>query len=559
LPYSSAAIRELLMSALNDEDILILCYDHFRSVYERFGSGMSRRMKVQLLIEHCEQYMNFSSLLEQIEIISPRQYRKFAPLIQVSTETVPPGNHDSAKPELTDRRANNDPKQALRNTAIFIMSPPVNRQGAKASVLVVEDQPTWRESLRGVLEEEYDVHIAINYQDAVNQLQNGASFHVIIADKRLNDGDIANEDGIRLIKRLRDIEESVNVILLTGYPSYPEATIAYKELKVFHYLEKYPRDREFDHEQFRLIVSNAVEDAQKKREGAFVFMLFPFTENFLAIYGELKDAIEEVFPLSCKKASDFFAPRRLMDDIERGIKMSRLVIADLTGKNPNVFYEVGMCHGIGQTALLLTQGIDDVPPCLRDVRLIVYENSRLGVARLIGEVQSALRGVSEHERPVRVFRMSSRKPSSYLCLALVPPTPQGQKVYEGVIKPAAIDFGLECRNAQDLFTTGRTMEEIWESINQARVIIADLSGKDPNVFYEIGIGHVLKKKVILMARSLADVPFDLKGRSCVEFSDNTFVEEKKASECLKARIEIVLRRKSRRDANISGVTTRGAV
>ena len=53
------------------------------------------------------------------------------------------------------------------------------------------------------------------------------------------------------------------------------------------------------------------------------------------------------------------------------------------------------------------------------------------------------------------------------------------------------------------------MDVIWESINRARIVIADTTTRNPNVFYEIGICHTLGKDVILITQDSEDVPFDL--------------------------------------------------
>ena len=72
------------------------------------------------------------------------------------------------------------------------------------------------------------------------------------------------------------------------------------------------------------------------------------------------------------------------------------------------------------------------------------------------------------------------------------------------------DAGLEPIRADGLFTTGSVMEQIWEQIKRAKVLLAELSGKNPNVFYELGLAHALRKPVVFVTASLDDVPFDLR-------------------------------------------------
>ena len=54
------------------------------------------------------------------------------------------------------------------------------------------------------------------------------------------------------------------------------------------------------------------------------------------------------------------------------------------------------------------------------------------------------------------------------------------------------------------------MRDIWSAIHAARVVVADCTGRNPNVFYEIGLAHAIGRQTILIAQSLRDVPFDLR-------------------------------------------------
>ena len=61
-----------------------------------------------------------------------------------------------------------------------------------------------------------------------------------------------------------------------------------------------------------------------------------------------------------------------------------------------------------------------------------------------------------------------------------------------------------------MFNSGSVIEQIWQQIRKAKVLLADLTGKNPNVFYELGLAHALKKPVVLVSSNEEDVPFDLK-------------------------------------------------
>jgi len=59
---------------------------------------------------------------------------------------------------------------------------------------------------------------------------------------------------------------------------------------------------------------------------------------------------------------------------------------------------------------------------------------------------------------------------------------------------------------------------IWEQVLRADLIIADLTGRNPNVFYELGYAHALHKNSILITQSIEDVPFDLRHRQMIRYA-----------------------------------------
>ncbi|HBB94901.1 MAG TPA: hypothetical protein DC054_05880, partial [Blastocatellia bacterium] len=86
-------------------------------------------------------------------------------------------------------------------------------------------------------------------------------------------------------------------------------------------------------------------------------------------------------------------------------------------------------------------------------------------------------------------------------------------VYEDFVKPTLVDRCLlRAERGDDVFGSNVIMDDITKSIRRARLIIGDLTGRNPNVFYEVGIAHALNKQVLLMTQSIDDVPFDLRHR-----------------------------------------------
>lgn len=82
-------------------------------------------------------------------------------------------------------------------------------------------------------------------------------------------------------------------------------------------------------------------------------------------------------------------------------------------------------------------------------------------------------------------------------------------IFEEQIKPAAQKNSLKAVKADDISSNKPVMEDVWRYLNQARLVVADLSGSNPNVFYELGMAHTLGKEVIMIAQHLTVVPFDV--------------------------------------------------
>ena len=96
------------------------------------------------------------------------------------------------------------------------------------------------------------------------------------------------------------------------------------------------------------------------------------------------------------------------------------------------------------------------------------------------------------------------------CFVMMPFGPWYDKYYKEIYVPAIKEAGFEPARADELFTSGSVVEQIWEQIDKATVLLADLTGKNPNVFYELGLAHASSKPVIFTSGILEDVPFDLR-------------------------------------------------
>ncbi len=120
-----------------------------------------------------------------------------------------------------------------------------------------------------------------------------------------------------------------------------------------------------------------------------------------------------------------------------------------------------------------------------------------------------------------VFRSTVSQIDLKLCFVLMPFSEiWSERVYKDLIRKNVEELGLQCLRADNL--TGQiVIEDIWIKINQCAFVIVDVTGKNPNVMYELGIVHTLGKPAILITQDLLTIPFDFKHFRHYEYQDNT--------------------------------------
>ena len=130
-----------------------------------------------------------------------------------------------------------------------------------------------------------------------------------------------------------------------------------------------------------------------------VFVLSPFQEPFDTIYNDhIKPSVERINYLTCLRADDIYDTRPIIEDIWRLTNEARILIAELTGKNANVFYETGIAHTIGKEVILITQSMEDVPFDLKHLRCIVYEYTPRGSTTLEQNLENTIRSILARTR-----------------------------------------------------------------------------------------------------------------------------------------------------------------
>lgn len=122
-----------------------------------------------------------------------------------------------------------------------------------------------------------------------------------------------------------------------------------------------------------------------------------------------------------------------------------------------------------------------------------------------------------------IWKTRNFEPDTTLCFVVMPFADQFFLQYEEAILPALQSAGLRGVHAGEIFGTREIMEDIWESICVSRLVIADVTGRNANVFYELGIAHTLGKPCIVITQNQQDVPFDITARRYIHYDPGKMV------------------------------------
>lgn len=107
------------------------------------------------------------------------------------------------------------------------------------------------------------------------------------------------------------------------------------------------------------------------------------------------------------------------------------------------------------------------------------------------------------------------------CFVLMPFKEEFNNPWEFAIQPAASENHLVPFRADDRgMAGGRITKDITKSIMEADIIVAEMTGLNPNVLYELGLAHAAKKRVLMITQSSEEIPFDLKDIRHISYNIN---------------------------------------
>ena len=143
---------------------------------------------------------------------------------------------------------------------------------------------------------------------------------------------------------------------------------------------------------------------------------------------------------------------------------------------------------------------------LEKAKLLETRDESTRVLDVSSEVESA----GEQSQRLKKLGAAVAVKTGESCFVMQPFAPPHGDYFEKIFKPAIDKTGLKpVRADADIFATGKIIDQIWRGINTAKVLVAELTTRNANVLYELGLAHALKKPVVLVSSNQPDVPFDL--------------------------------------------------
>lgn len=173
-----------------------------------------------------------------------------------------------------------------------------------------------------------------------------------------------------------------------------------------------------------------------------------------------------------------------------------------------VFFENTLNASFGIPTDRVTEFIEIFTDSLTKAKLIEVSGDKQRIVNISSERNSPIVDTSTE------FRKLSKAASitaADTCFVMMPFAPPLGDYFGKIYEPAITKAGLKAMRADDdIFGTGKIIDQIWNGIHSAKVLIAELTNRNPNVYYELGLAHALKKPVVLVCSNEQDVPFDLK-------------------------------------------------
>lgn len=135
------------------------------------------------------------------------------------------------------------------------------------------------------------------------------------------------------------------------------------------------------------------------------FVIMPFGGYFDDYYRNIIKPVIELNSLSPLRADEIYAPGVIIEDIYKQIVEAHICIADVTGRNPNVSYELGLAHALNKPTIIITQHLDDIPFDYKHLRSIIYDTKKHNWAQILQDsITNSIKSIRKNPNSGIVFK-----------------------------------------------------------------------------------------------------------------------------------------------------------
>jgi len=165
------------------------------------------------------------------------------------------------------------------------------------------------------------------------------------------------------------------------------AAVSFEDIDAFYLWVEYDEDTQLPIPGTETLIRLNKEKSQVDKD--LVFVIMPFAKEFDSLYENIREAVKGI-GLRCIRVDEEIFIGGIMDRVKDNIIKAGIIIAELTEKNLNVYYELGLSHGYNKNVIMLTQDISKLPFDLRHLRMVFYNKEDIAglKERLTNEIKS---------------------------------------------------------------------------------------------------------------------------------------------------------------------------
>ncbi len=318
-----------------------------------------------------------------------------------------------------------------------------------ASILIVDDEKHTREGLQQALEEEYDVYVARNADEAFNLMEEEA-FDVVLTDLNM-----AGKSGMKVIDRALSLRNRPVCVMMTAYGSVESAVEAMKR-GAFDFLTK-----PLNLERLEILIRRALKSRNMEEENKQLHQRLDEKFSFESFVGDskaLREVIEKVKLVAASKAT--------------------ILIGGETGTGKELVAQAIHQNSDRAKGPFVVVHCAALPPTLLETELFGHEKGAFTGAteRRIGRFEAADEGTLFLDEIAEIDHTTQVKLLRFL----------EQRTFErvGGMKPIHVDVRLVAasnRQLEDLVAEGEFREDLFYRLNVVRIDIPSLRERKEDI------------------------------------------------------------------------------